>query len=188
MLLVAALPALAQAPEATPAPEPARRIGAENFQPSAAFGMGGELLGSRGFTIASWVGVGFHPAPGDDWSGWVALGTELNGYFPGGGRGVFEVVPELRGGISLARSPPGHYWNRLFPHLAIYTLVGARVGSAARPTALRIGAGVSVIAFAVWQASLVSRFNGPPALPWAVELTYDFDTVGILAIRVLYHF
>lgn len=181
-----ALPALAQG-AADEAPAPGFHL--ENFQPTAAIGMGGELLGSRGVTISGWAGVAFHPVPGDEWTEWLALGSELNGYFPGGAGGTFEAVPELRGGISLARTPPGRYLSRLFPHLAIYTLVGARLPNATRPAALRIGAGVSAIAFAVWEASLLSHsFNGPPALPWDVELTYDFDTVGILAIRVQYHF
>lgn len=185
-LVAVALPAWAQAPAVD---APGAAIGWANFQPTAALGIGGELLGSRGVTISSWLGVAFHPVPGGEWTGWIALGSELNGYFPGGGGGVFEAVPELRGGLSLARSPPEQWLSRLFPHLAIYTLVGARLPNAARPAALRIGAGVSVIAFAVWEASLISRsFNAPPALPWDIELTYDFDTVGILALRVQYHF
>lgn len=185
-LFAFALPVWAQAPAAD---VPAPTIGWANFQPTAAIGMGGELLGSRGVTITGWAGVAFHPVPGGEWTGWVALGSELNGYFPGGAGGAFEAVPELRGGVSLARSPPEQWVSRLFPHLAIYTLVGARLPNTARPAALRIGAGVSVIAFAVWEASLISHsFNAPPALPWDIELTYDFDTVGILAIRVQYHF
>lgn len=160
-------------------------FGIENFQPSAALGFSIELLGSSGASIAGWLGVAVHPAPTDTWSGWVALGTELNGYFSFNRPGVFEVVPELRAGISWVRQPPTAWTSRLFPHLEFYTLVGVRTGNDVRKPATRIGVGASIVEFAVWQARFSTR---APGLPWAFELTYDFDTVGILALRILYHF
>ncbi|MCC6334358.1 MAG: hypothetical protein IT380_10270 [Myxococcales bacterium] len=178
----------APAPEAAPPLPPAPThlsFGLENFQPTAALGFSIELLGSSGASIAGWLGVAMHPVPGDEWSGWVALGAELNGYFPFSGPGTFEFVPELRGGMSWVRSPTTAWVSRLFPHLEVYTLVGLRTGTSLRKAAVRIGAGVSFIEFAAWQARLSTR---APGLPWAIELTYDFDTVGILTLRILYHF
>ncbi|GMU62416.1 MAG: hypothetical protein AMXMBFR34_41790 [Myxococcaceae bacterium] len=181
-----ALPAPPPAPPAAPGPAPTHlSFGLENFQPTAALGFSIELLGSSGASIAGWLGVAMHPVPGDEWSGWVALGAELNGYFPFSGPGTFEFVPELRGGMSWVRSPTTAWVSRLFPHLEMYTLVGLRTGTSLRKAAVRIGAGVSFIEFAAWQARLSTR---APGLPWAIELTYDFDTVGILTLRILYHF
>ncbi|MEW5743721.1 MAG: hypothetical protein AB1938_32715, partial [Myxococcota bacterium] len=126
-------------------------FGLDNFQPTAALGFSIELLGSSGASIAGWLGVAMHPVKaeqGEEWSGWIALGLELDGYFPFSGPGVFEVVPELRGGVSWLRDPPAAWTSRLFPHLEVYTLVGIRTGNPVRKAAMRIGAGVSFIEFA----------------------------------------
>lgn len=190
-------PAPAPEPQPAPAaPTPAPPVEATdegpgisiaNFQPTAALFFGFDLLGSSGASFGGWLGVSMHPVPGDAWSPWVALGTELNGYFPFSGGSTFEVVPELRGGISLVRSPTTAWVSRVFPHLEIYTLLGARIPNAVRPGAVRIGAGISFVEFAAWQAALVNALSAA-VIPWAVEVTYDFGNVGVLGLRFLWHF
>lgn len=141
---------------------------------------GNELVHSedRVNVVGAWLGLAFNPgttltAP------FLAVGTELNLVGNSAEGGFFEGVPELRTGLVVFNE------KSVFPiAFELYGLGGYRIGNGLRPGAVRIGAGLSLPAFAVAQYEAYKI----PFIPWMVELFYDVSRERELGFRAGYHF
>jgi hypothetical protein len=164
-----------------------------NVAPSLGLGLGSVLVQGQQLVpqdggldyISGWLGVAVHPMS-TRLSPFVAVGTEIGAVFPPGpweGRGTLELVPSVRGGISLLGEPLWHF----FPHLELYALAGFRLGNRVRGAGMRLGAGISIPAFAVLQFEMFKQ-SFPPIIPWMAEFVYDVSEVPEIGFRVGYHF
>ncbi|MDY7229565.1 hypothetical protein [Hyalangium rubrum] len=125
-----------------------------------------------------WLGLAFHPSPRRA-SPFVAFGTELNVVGNSFEGTFFEGVPQLRAGIALMNE------DGVFPiDLELYGLGGYRFGNGLRPGTVRVGAGLSIPAFAVAQYQAYKI----PFIPWMVEVFYDMSRQQEVGFRVGYHF
>jgi hypothetical protein len=181
-----------QAPGEVPvqAPYAPRDFGWTSLSPSAAFGFGtGEDVG---FMLHMWFGLAVHPYPRRI-SPFISAGSELNFVNAQGkdlSHSYFEVAPELRAGVSLLPPPPT-WINQTFPTLSLYGIAAYRLENRLRGNAARLGVGLSLFAFARWQSDWWRGGlfgGGPPLIPWAVEVLWDFDQTAAWTFRVSYHF
>ncbi|HVG64190.1 MAG TPA: hypothetical protein VNA24_36840 [Hyalangium sp.] len=137
------------------------------------------------YFFGGWIGGTFHPRPGRI-SPFLALGTEIAAVVPPGngpdGRGsaAVEVVPSVRFGVSAPSDDAGHW----FPDLEVYALGGFRIPNHIRGSAIRLGAGISIPAFARAQYKWIKI----PFIPWMFDIFYDYSPRHELGFRVGYHF
>lgn len=126
----------------------------------------------------AWLGLAVFPgsrltAP------FLAVGAELNLVGNSAEGAFFEGVPELRAGLMVFNE------KSVFPiALELYGLGGYRIGNGLRPGAVRVGAGLSIPAFAVAQYKAY-KF---PFIPWMAEIFYDMSPEQEVGFRVGYHF
>jgi hypothetical protein len=133
-----------------------------------------------------WIGGTYHPRP-EKVSPFMAVGTEIGvvvppSQLPGGERtrtGI-EVVPSARLGVSMLSDDLGH----LFPDFEAYVLGGYRIPNSVRGHALRLGAGISIPAFARAQYKWIKV----PFLPWMFDIIYDLSPRHEVGFRAGYHF
>lgn len=166
-----------------------------NISPTGSAGLSAPVSGpvNRRFgALAGWLGAAWHPRPGTAFSPYVALGSEFGWVIPPGrdlSESHFEVVPSVRGGWSLPPAPTTSYGSQTFPQMEIYGLAGYRLPNHLRGPALRVGVGISFLAFARWQASCLGEgfhWGGSPLVPWAMEAVYDTDAGGVWSVRLAY--
>jgi hypothetical protein len=140
-----------------------------------------------------WLGLALHPYP-HQISPFVSAGSELNFVSPAGkdlSRSKFEAAPGIRAGISLLPPPPT-WVHQTFPTLSLYGIAAYRIENRLRGGALRLGVGLSLFALARWQSNWAGGSgvfgNGPPLIPWALEVLWDFEDNPVWSVTVSYYF
>jgi hypothetical protein len=193
LLLLLALPAEAKRRRRSPPSGSEGYIDVTNFGVSLGLHFGALILDDYhlvrdegALTFAGgWIGGTYHPRP-KKVSPFVAVGTELGAVVPPSrvpgdrARIGVEVVPSARLGVALLSDDLGH----LFPDFELYVLGGYRIPNSVRGQAIRVGAGISIPAFARAQYKWIKI----PFIPWMVDIFYDYSPRHEVGVRAGYHF